>query len=278
MANSNCSLPDVNLDKSTCDLTPEEVIALAELRLKVTSSKDLSKYQLEDSFLLKFLRARLLDIPKSLLHISAYFQLRRKSPQIFQLPSKSLSAFSTKVFTILPNRGPSGEILVILRVANWDPSKHHFDTVIGGPLPFLEYINEVEGSKVQRAGVTQIVDVRGMSFGQLMHISLRQHALLSAAIEQGTALRYNYVHLVYTNRYLTMAWNILKYFCSVEFRAKVISHGDDLQAIYEKVPKEYLPCHLGGHLSDDGNSWSKEELLEMDSVVERYWQKYEPIV
>ena len=102
--------------------------SLKQLRYLVEKDSDLNNGKiLDDKFLRKFIYTQNYDANKAYNHIKGYFHLRKSNPEMYVEPSKVMDVFKERIFSILPQKGSSGETIVYIRCGNWDPSK--FDPI-----------------------------------------------------------------------------------------------------------------------------------------------------
>ena len=92
-----------------------------------------------DDFILKFLRSRCYDIPKTVDSIIMYLKAKTTHREIFTRPSQLKEAFDAGIVGFLSKRNPvTGEGIMITRPGAWDPSKITFETYTAATAVTLE--------------------------------------------------------------------------------------------------------------------------------------------
>lgn len=145
-----------------------------QLRDQLTANKQLNQQtdvnQLDDNFLLKFLRSRDFDIEVTCRLMCGYFSMRKNHPELFRLPSDGPADINaTGLFAFLPHRNVTGELLVICKPGRWDTSKYSVMDAMCASVPFFELATL--DNDVQRHGVIEVIDARGFGFSHFIRIN-----------------------------------------------------------------------------------------------------------
>ncbi|CAG0917635.1 unnamed protein product [Notodromas monacha] len=153
--------------------------------------------QVEDKFLVKFLRARKFDYDRAFALVRHFYSLRAEHRAMFDFeqgfrPSSRVVELATKklnLFEVLPasttttttagairgggGGGGDGCDILICRIGNWDPQELSVDDLLLATLVILEYLSE--NCVTQVAGVAAIIDCRP-SLGELEDGDSSSHA------------------------------------------------------------------------------------------------------
>lgn len=257
----------------------DEKLKLAILRDLISTEESLRWMNLDDKFLLKYLRAREGDVHQALEHISGYFKLRRNEPQLFQLPGAVFDTFTSGIFRFLPHKSRRGELMVLMRAKAWNPDQFDMYHVMSGLIPFYEIMTDDDES-IQKNGVIEVLDMRGLTMSSCLRISLGHHRVFVQLMDTGLPIRYNRLHVCYASKVVDIAWHVMRHFMSASLRDRIVFHGNDMSTLHDDVGVEKLPIDLGGTWrmvddeSDTRNQWSVNDIRELNVRVANYWKKY----
>ncbi|KAB0791394.1 hypothetical protein PPYR_03194 [Photinus pyralis] len=96
-----------------------------------------------------------------------------------------------------------------------------------------------------------IIDVRGFSFMHIFKLNLHVIPVYFNYIQTAIPLITKNLHILYANRALFAAFNIIKPWLHKDLATKVVFHAGDngMRDFYEKwIPKRYFPKEIGGDL------------------------------
>ena len=126
---------DVNLALDDAPHQQNLENALKQLQALVKKDSDLNHGKtLDDKFLRKFLYTQNYDATKAFDHIKGYFTLRKSHPEMYVLPSQVMDVFKDRMFSILPHKNSSGEVIVYIRSRFWDPAQYSPEHILKGEI------------------------------------------------------------------------------------------------------------------------------------------------
>lgn len=259
---SKCMIKQLNLEMSS---QTNEQTAISELRLLISSSKVSLPSQDNHNLLLKCLRKRNMNSSKAYSSLSKLSELHRSHHEAFKLPSHYKEMFTNGFVNVMPNRGPNGELITIQRSSSWDCSVHSAELVCSSFMPIIDYFSEIGGKQIQSTGVILIADYEGFSFAHLLSVKAAPVRLITSIYTYGLTLKLVKVHCVNVNRFVTLAWSILKYTFPAKLRDRFVFH-DRVEELHEIYGKDVLPRFLGGNQPDKVD-WTDEDLEQMDMIV-----------
>lgn len=246
--------------------------------IKDDKDRELFNRDLDDKFLIKFLRVTKFDAKQSLNRIKCWYSLRRSHPNMFVLPSTVQDIFDDGVFDIHKRRGPNGELIVILRPGKWEPSKFDLNHFLSSLVGHFELFAEDEN--IQKNGVLEVVDVRGIALRHFWAHTPAHLTLSNELNERGVPIRFKRINVMFASRFIDIVWNIMKWMMSEDMRNRILFHRSDLNSLHQEVPIDLLPEDLGGTAKpEDFYKWTPDELKELDDRLRTYWDKYpiEPV-
>lgn len=250
------------------------VSSLVELHKLIAGDKELSLRNLDEKFLIKFLRATNFDARESQVRIKCYFKLRLQHPELFHTPSEVQAVHDIGFCFIYPHRGPNGELMMSFRPGRWDPtSEIDAIQIIRSMVPHFELLLD-EDEELQKKGVLEVMDPSGVGWRHAYHMTPSMQSLLTELNERGLPLKFNRIHIVNANRIFIMLWNVMKWLMGAEMRNRIVFHSN-LAELGAEVPAALLPEDLGGTWKGEQiNRRSPEELRNLDEKITQYWQKY----
>lgn len=264
----NNNTNDMNNNSVTLD---REIELLHQFRLKIFQDVFFSGKNLDDAFLLKFLRTREHNVDQTIELLKGYFTMRKEHPELFKLPSEVIEVFKDKVFTIGPKLNSTGELVMIFRPGFWIPSKYDAYHIAAGPVPFLEYAALDEA--IQEHGMLEVLDFSNISWRQFMAMPPSLHKLSADLSERAIPIKFKKVHIVNQGRMVDMLWAVMRPFVSDEMKQRLCFHGTDFSQLHQDIDKDLLPTELGG-TRDDGFSYDDAYIAELDNKVKSLWEQY----
>lgn len=254
-------------------LTQEKKIQ--ELRDRLTSkTSDTFFPQLDDDFLLKFLRARKLNSDEAFLLVLNYYSQRKSDWQMVRPMGKGpcdyRHIYSLQTFTILPHRNPiDGSAVVICRKGSW----YH-----GIQLNFFDGITPVllcgdlltDDIDVQEKGLTVICDLAGIRTSWVLEVlppSIIPAALSTA--QGGYPARLTAVHIVNQPAMYNVVFAIGKNFVKRKLVNKVHLHGENIKDLHKFIDPRILPKEYLGTQPEISNLWFENLLYKNHDLFVR---------
>uniref|UniRef100_A0A1B6F0Q8 CRAL-TRIO domain-containing protein n=1 Tax=Cuerna arida TaxID=1464854 RepID=A0A1B6F0Q8_9HEMI len=199
--------------------------------------------------IVRFLRGCKFDHEKTKKKITAFYELRGNAPEWFVDRDPTLpplqELLSLGVFLPLLKKDPSGRLVVLIRVAAHDPSRHLQNDVFKVGKMTLDLAIEQDES-VSVYGVTAVFDLTGISLG---HARILTPGMIKKAVhawQDCYPVRTKSLDFINTPSYVNVVLNIFRAFMREKMKNRVHVHGFNLQSLHELVPPSILPEEYGG--------------------------------
>ena len=192
------SISGCTLDKATKELgeVPERRMeVIGELRDKLKSwqadpgdpdEKDLTlplnKIE-EDSFLLRFLRARKFDIERSTKLFVNYFKYRSKYSSVLGEVSARAAEQTLKanIVSVLPHRSEDGCKIIVAKFGMFDLDEHPIESMLKMMLVILDQLIEDEDTQVH--GIVVCEDLGELSFYKMISLIKKEQVAKGLFLE-----------------------------------------------------------------------------------------------
>lgn len=219
--------------------------ALAELRKLIVNEEGLS-IPTDDSFLIRFLRAKKYDVKRSLKCLKGYYGLKAKYPEMLnKTPSEVKDVLEKNIYYVTMKRSYEGEGVLVIRVGELDENVLTVEDVIGAGFVSIDIGIDAEYSQI--CGSSLIFDFNNVTLKTVSTFATTKILSLLARGEQGAwPHRVNGVHMINEPAFLTVFFNIVKPMLSQKIRDRLHFHGKDLKSLHKFYPAEILPEQLGG--------------------------------
>lgn len=214
-----------------------EQIHVDLLRKKVNSSFTGLKF--EDSFLIKFLRAREYDVNTTYCLLNRYLHFRRSHPDLFKPPSQVRNVFEDNICCVLPRRNTNGSAIVLVRPGNWQPEKYDVNHVMSAAVSLHE--QAVLDQETQKHGIESIIDMRNTSMKHLLSITVNDVRVAADLTEHCLPVKFEKIHVVNHNRVADVVYTLAAPFLSPEMKRRIIFHHST-QQLHNYVTPSALPA------------------------------------
>ncbi|KAE8576418.1 hypothetical protein XENTR_v10004173 [Xenopus tropicalis] len=256
-----------------CSLSPELVLkAREELQEKpewrlrdVQALRDMVwkdyphlKTRVDDSFLLRFLRARKFDYDRALQLLVNYYSCRKAWPEVFTdlRPSAVKPVLDSGFLTVLPHTDTEGRRIVCIRPGCWIPRDYPITENIRAIYLSLEKL--VESEETQVNGIVILADYNGVGLTHASHFGPFIAKKVIGILQDGFPIRIKAVNVINEPRIFKGIFAILKPFLKEKIVKRFFLHGSDLNSLHANIPKSILPEEYGGTAGKlDTTAWSQ---------------------
>ncbi|KAM4622458.1 alpha-tocopherol transfer protein-like isoform 1-T2 [Discoglossus pictus] len=271
-----------------CTLTPELVIkAREELQEKpewrlrdVQALRDMIwkeypnlRTRVDDSFLLRFLRARKFDYDRALQLLVNYYSCRKGWPEVFNnlRPSAVKPVLDSGFLTVLPNTDAQGRRIVFIRPGRWIPRDYPITETVRAIYLSLEKL--VESEETQVNGIVILADYNGVGLSQASQFGPFMAKKVIGILQDGFPIRIKAVNIINEPRIFKGIFAILKPFLKEKIVNRFFLHGSDLTSLHNNVPKAILPEEYGGTAGKlDTSLWSQILLASEEDFAENFYR------
>lgn len=241
-----------------------------ELRALLNKNPTTSVHQLEDKFLIKFLRSRKNDVEKSYELIVQYLAKVVQRPDLFTWDPKIKEAVDSLSYNHYQHRSASGHRLILINPGKWS-SKVDIDHLI--KLSIIGQEINLMDDYTQQVGYMVIINVTGLGLSQIYRCGIANARLISDLTDHCMPIRLEKIHIIFENRLVDIAFSLFKPFLDQELKEKIVFHGHSLSSLHEYCHPSSLPASLGGHKEEPDPEVIWKMLLDGKDDVQAMWDR-----
>ncbi|XP_020801473.1 alpha-tocopherol transfer protein isoform X1 [Drosophila serrata] len=220
-----------------------------------------------DQFLLSFLRGSKFSLEKAKQKIDRFYSLQAVIPEIFNehrladdpqvleiirmgydqgiLKTFQAIYISHRVILRIPlDKDDTGPAVTIIRACSYDLSKFKFQDIIRVGSMFGE-IMMLEDDNASVTGYLEIMDMSGVTGANLFALQPQLLSKFSAYADEAMPTRQRGIHFINAPKAFETGFKSLLGWFPAKIKERV-SVSSDPEAIFERVPKKYLPVEYGG--------------------------------
>ncbi|CAG9784217.1 unnamed protein product [Diatraea saccharalis] len=240
-------------EKAAIELREEPEIvkaALEELRQLLRGETDLLVPVDNDDFLMKFLRPCKFYAESAFKRIKAYYKFRKvHSQHCYDLcPDSVRSTFENSIVSVLSPRDQHGRRILLVESERWNPRVVTLTEMFRGVQVALEAA--LEEPRTQISGVVTILDMRGLSFAQIMQFTPSFAKMMVDWIQDCVPIRLKAVHVINQPYLFNMLFAIFKPFLREKLRSRIHFHGSNKTALLAHIDESALRKRHGGILPE----------------------------
>ncbi|XP_059199954.1 alpha-tocopherol transfer protein [Centropristis striata] len=243
------------------------------LRRRALQSSELCAVRtFSDEFLLKFLRARDVDVELSVKLLLNYQRWRRESPEISTClsPSSVLGLLNTSYHAVLPRRDHTGSRVLIYRIGQWKPKDWSAFQVFRVSLMTSEIISRE--TETQRRGLKVIFDLQGWSLGHALQINPFLARKISSVLSDSFPLKVRGIHLVNEPMFFRPVLAMIRPFLPEKIKQRIHMHGADFHdSLSDFFSSPVLPPEYGGEgpdIEEACKDWTNQ-LLQSEKLLQQ---------
>ncbi|KAG7300479.1 hypothetical protein JYU34_016110 [Plutella xylostella] len=235
----------LELAKTLCNENPiTRNAVIAELRDMIFERGECSPPRTDDSFLLRFLRARHFAVPRAHRLLVRYCLFRKQYAHLYDGVDlwglcKVKGAYEGSM-----SDHPSIGRLSVFRFGTWDPSEFGVEELVKAGTAIVEIGTRTP--KMQILGGTAIVDLDGITLRHVATLTPTVAYQIVALMGVATPARLRSCHIINYSWIINTFFYLFKRFIPKDTWEHIYFHGYDLKSLHQHIPPELLPPRYGG--------------------------------
>jgi len=203
----------------------------------------------DESFLLRFLRARKFDLDRALqLYINFYRYRQKYADKLTDYNPRSVEhILKSGAVRVLDKRLRNGAKVICLFPHCWDyenvPFGDNFKTLM------LTLDKLIEDEETQVNGIAIFNNLEGVSFFQIMKLvqsEQMEKGMVIELLQDAFPARFKGFHLINQPWYVSIVLAIMRPFMKSKLRSRFRIHGAEMSGLHEFIEPENLPEDFGG--------------------------------
>ncbi|XP_075032921.1 alpha-tocopherol transfer protein-like [Mixophyes fleayi] len=231
------------------------------------------KTRVDDSFLLRFLRARKFDYDRALQLLVNYYSCRKGWPEVFTdlRPSAIKPVLDSGFLTVLPHTDTEGRRIVCIRPGRWNPQNYPITENLRVIYLSLEKIIESEETQVN--GIVILADYEGVGLSQASRFGPFVAKKMVGILQDGFPIRIKAINVINEPRIFKGIFAIIRPFLKEKLVKRFFLHGSDLHSLHSNIPKAILPEEYGGTSGKlDTSTWNQILLASENDFAQDFDQ------
>ncbi|XP_069698217.1 alpha-tocopherol transfer protein-like [Periplaneta americana] len=253
--------------KHLCESPDTRPSIIQEFRDLIYERGDVVPHRTDDSFLIRFLRARRFDPEKAHRLMVNYYKFKENNPEIHNdvKPMNMRFIGDDDVLSVLPYREQTGRRMMIYRIGNWNPSNYTVEEVFKATVIVLELA--VLEQRAQILGGICIFDLAGLSLQHAWQITPSIAKKTVELLVTSFPIRTHAIHIINESWVFDIMFAFFKPFLDERMREKIFFHGNDLESLHSHVDPKFLPKKYGGMRPEYSYTDWIDSLLNNQKIV-----------
>lgn len=236
------------------------------------SAESSLKSRIDDTFLLRFLRARRFDYDAAFQLICDYYSLRSSNRELLVPLDKLRPIFDSNLMAPALGWSREDEAVFLFRLGKWCPQECTFDEVIAAAMLSMEALIEEDANQI--SGIVVVVDMAGFAWSQLRKFGPSQAKKVMHIMEKCMPIRLKAIYVINESTLADIGFAIMRPFCVSDLNERIFFLGNDMQALHEYIEPEMLPREYGGVQGElDSSEWYRT-LVAFDKSATRDSTQY----
>ncbi|PNF14739.1 hypothetical protein B7P43_G08927 [Cryptotermes secundus] len=217
-----------------------------ELRNVIYERGEVVPHRTDDSFLIRFLRARRFDVEKAHRLMNNYYSFKENNQELHEdvHPMNMRFIGDAEVLSVLPYREQTGRRIMIYKLGNWNPSSYSIEELFKATVVVLELA--VLEQRAQILGGICIFDLGGISMQHAWQITPSIARRTVELMVTSFPIRTHAIHIVNESWVFDIIFAIFKPFLDDRMKEKIYFHGQDFESLHSHIDPKFLPKRYGG--------------------------------
>ncbi|XP_077560540.1 alpha-tocopherol transfer protein-like [Haemaphysalis longicornis] len=247
-------LPDLQLVARThLGETPEVRERSLYLLRQLIAGEEQLHCPADDSFLVKFLRARKYRVMETFKMIRSYFLSRQRLQDYFSDLSPHTVLYrkifvENRLILVSKLRDPKGRAVVVLKFGAWNSGICSLTDLVRAVFVTVEWVLLDEETQIR--GVVGVVDLSGLHVSHLMHFSPIFIMKMAHVLQDCYPARVKAIYLINGPPLCELLYGMVKPFLKAKLTQRCHFIGRDLSKLHGIVPPDCIPAEFGGTHED----------------------------
>ncbi|KAI4500330.1 hypothetical protein M0802_004747 [Mischocyttarus mexicanus] len=246
-----CQLSQAEIDYAAANLNETEdnrSQKIEEIREWILKKDNLHAC-IDDFFILRFLRACKFNIEKTKYKLWNYHEQRGNIPEWYANKDPFLAElqdmFQLGVFLPMRKLDNEGRMVVLIRVAAHNPSKHKLADMLKASLMILDLAIR-EDESISLHGIIALLDLANISLGHALQLTPNVIKKLVHAWQGCYPLRIQALEFINSPTYINVVLNVFKSFMTTKLKQRIHVHTRGKKTFLDTVQHDVLPIEYGG--------------------------------
>uniref|UniRef100_A0A336K545 CSON001566 protein n=1 Tax=Culicoides sonorensis TaxID=179676 RepID=A0A336K545_CULSO len=222
------------------------------------------KARTDDQFLIGFLRGCKYSLERVKEKFDLYYSIRRAIPEVFASRNPRLDRVREIIrlgvgLPLPQTETPTSPRIMLIRPGCYDADKFTvLDTMKISAMIMEIMIREDDNAMI--AGQITVLDLANVGVSHFLQMTPSVIKRMTVIGQDASPFRDKASHFIHTPPGFYQVFNIFQTFMTEKNKQRTQVHGDNVDALFEKVPKRLFPTEYGG------------EAGSIQSIIE-YWEK-----
>lgn len=226
----------------------------------------------EDSFLVKFLRARKHRAEEAFQIIRNYFLLRQCPSGVladlspYTVPYREI-IIENHLILVSKLRDPEGRAAAMLKLGAWNTGICSLTDLIRATLVLAEWT--LEDKETQIRGVVCVVDLKGLQLSHMIHLTPFLLKKVAHIVQDCFPMRLKAVYVINNPHLCELLYGMLKPFLKSKLAQRFHFMGYDLRKLHGILPSDFIPAEFGGTHEDFDYQSQERSVKSMEDYFQR---------
>lgn len=234
----------------------------------------LAKIEFSDHFLEPFLKATDFNPTMAVEYLRRHVTAKKQFPRLFgRFDNPIKTVFENNWINHIPSKLPTGELVIIIRLGEWDPSKGTMVDLFAAAVTLLEGLSI--NRDLQGSPTLFVLDMTNYGFKQSRGVKPKAMVNFFTLIDEYLPIKLIDVIIINENSAFKIIFGVVKTFLKKSMKEKIKFFGKDVNKLHERIPKEFLPTVFSGFTGPFDNRKVYTDLCLVEGQLIERWQHYQ---